>query len=71
MHGGTIVTVDYTMHSMAAKDGIRLNETTLYSTIKRAKRWSDIFKSSTEKRNRFNQRLYELLKKEAMDIYEY
>lgn len=71
MHVGTIVTVDYTMHSMAAKDGIRLNETTLYSTVKKAKRFSDIFKSVVEKRNIFNQRLYELLKKEALDFNEY
>ncbi len=71
MHGGTIVTVDYTMHSWASKDGIKLNETTLYATIKKAKKFSDIFRSSIERKRKFNERLYELLKDEAKDICDY
>ena len=35
-----IVTVDYTMKQRAISDGIRLNDTTLGSTIKEARRYS-------------------------------
>ena len=63
MYGGTIVTVDYTMHSMAAKDGIRLNETTLYSTVKKAKRFSDIFKAWDDAEN-----VYRKILKEAPEL---
>ena len=38
-----IVTVDYTMKQRAISDGIRLNDTTLDSTIEEARRYSNFF----------------------------
>lgn len=70
MNGGTIISVDYTMKQRAYNDGIVLNETTLQSTINKARKISDIFLKEDKKRQKFEDRLYELLKEESKDIRE-
>ncbi len=60
-----IVTVDYTMKQRAISDGIRLNDTTLYSTIEEARRYSNFFLVLNKRKKAFEDKLYELLKEEA------
>ena len=66
-----IVTVDYTMKQWAISDGIRLNDTTLGSTIKEARRYSNFFLLLNKRKKAFEDKLYELLKEEAKDIHDF
>ncbi len=66
-----IVTVDYTMKQRAISDGIRLNDTTLDSTIKEARRYSNFFLLLNKRKKAFEDKLYELLKEEAKDIHDF
>lgn len=66
-----IVTVDYTMKQWAISDGIRLNDTTLDSTIKEARRYSNFFLLLNKRKKAFEDKLYELLKEEAKDIHDF
>ena len=68
-----IVTVDYTMKQRAISDGdgIRLNDTTLDSTIEEARRYSNFFLVLNKRKKAFEDKLYELLKEEAKDIHDF
>ncbi len=66
-----IVTVDYTMKQRAISDGIRLNDTTLGSTIEEARRYSNFFLVLNKRKKAFEDKLYELLKEEAKDIHDF
>ena len=66
-----IVTVDYTMKQRAISDGIRLNDTTLGSTIEEARRYSNFFLLLNKRKKAFEDKLYELLKEEAKDIHDF